>query len=258
MRRTKAIYIAILALLAGAPAWAQKNPSQKEIAAALSGYFTPVLSPSARPDSRGFIRRWMLLDPISKPNRTNRVFTDSYTREAILHEYFPGQLTKIPKDGERERVEMEVQPPVNLSAGRPSGDTPAPEFKKTNLYWHALDSDQFYVKLFRLAANLGNTRYGVIFWAVTVVNCNSDIENVRLAIGANNAAMCWVNGEELLLVSGDRHMNIDNALSKRITLKKGRNVVRVAVINGPGMSEFCARFVDEEGKPVTNFTVTLE
>ena len=91
-----------------------------------------------------------------------------------------------------------------------------------------------------------------------MVNGQEDIENVRLAIGANNAAMCWVNGEELLLVSGDRHMNIDNALSKRITLKKGRNVVRVAVINGPGMSEFCARFVDEEGKPVTNFTVTLE
>ena len=254
--RTIAI-IAILALFCGASAYAQKNPGREEVAAALQGYFTPVLSPGARPDARGFIRRWMLLDPISKPNRTNRVFTDSYTREAILHEYFPGQLTKIPKDGERERVLMEVQPPVNLSAGRPAAETPAPEFKQTNLYWHALDSDMFYVKLFRLAANLDNTRYGVIFWAVTIVNCDRDIQNVRLAIGANNAAMFWVNGEELLLVSGDRHMNIDNALSKRITLKKGKNVVRAAVINGPGMSEFCARFVDEDGKPVTGYTVTL-
>lgn len=259
MRKISAIiYIAFAAMLLCAPADAQKKPSQKEIAAALQGYFTPVQTLEARPDSRGFIRRWLLLDPISKPNRTNRVFTDSYTREAILHEYFPGQLTKIPKDGERERVEMVVQPPVNLTAGRPSAEAPAPQFKKVNLYWHALDSDMYYVKLFRMAANLGNTRYGVLFWAVTVIDCEEDIPNVRLAIGANNAAMWWVNGEELLLVTGDRHMNIDNALSKRITLKKGRNVIRAAIMNGPGMSEFCARFVDEGGRPVTNFTVTLE
>lgn len=259
MRKTITILsFALMAILCSPNASAQKNPSQKEIAAALQGYFTPVKTPAASPDDRGFIRRWLLLDPISVPNRTNRVFTDSYTRESILHEWFPGQFTKIPKDGERERVEMEVQPPVNLTAGRPAADTPAPGLRKVNLYWHALDSDVFFQKLFRMAANLGNTRYGVLFWGVTIVNCEQDIENVRLAIGANNAAMFWVNGEELILVSGDRHMNIDNALSKRITLKKGRNVIRAAVMNGPGMSEFCARFVDEEGRPVTNFTVTLE
>ena len=51
-------------------------------------------------------------------------------------------------------------------------------------------------------------------------------------------------------------MVADDCVSRKITLKAGRNVIRGAVINGPGMSDFCIRFLDLSGKPVTNFTVT--
>ena len=68
--------------------------------------------------------------------------------------------------------------------------------------------------------------------------------------------MWWLNDEELLLLSGDRHMGVDSYVSKRITLKKGRNVLRGATINGIGMSEFCVRFIDDDGQPVTNYTVS--
>jgi hypothetical protein len=44
----------------------------------------------------------------------------------------------------------------------------------------------------------------------------------------------------------------DDCTSDRITLKKGRNILRGAVINGPGMSDFCTRFIDEKGQPVLN------
>ena len=98
----------------------------------------------------------------------------------------------------------------------------------------------------------------MIFWTVTVINCEEDIEDVRLAVGSNKGAMWWLNGEELLLLAGDRHMGVDSAVSKRITLKKGQNILRGATINGPGMSEFCARFIDDTGAPVKNFTITLE
>ena len=37
---------------------------------------------------------------------------------------------------------------------------------------------------------------------------------------------------------------------------EGKNVLRGVTMNGPGMSEFCARFIDDTGKPVTNFTIT--
>ena len=129
---------------------------------------------------------------------------------------------------------------------------------KAKLEWHALDSDHFFVKLFRFATGLNKDRYGVIFWTVTVINCDEDIEDVRLAIGSNKGAMWWLNGEELLLLSGDRHMGVDSAVSKRVTLKKGKNILRGATINGPGMSEFCARFIDDTGTPVKNYTITCE
>jgi hypothetical protein len=47
----------------------------------------------------------------------------------------------------------------------------------------------------------------------------------------------------------------DDCMSRRLTLKKGRNILRGAIINGPGMSDFCVRFLDEKGNPVTNYKI---
>ena len=114
------------------------------------------------------------------------------------------------------------------------------------------------MKLFRFATNLTEDRYGVIFWAVTVVNCPEDMPNVRLSVGSNSASMWWVNGEEAVILSGDRRMVADDVASERLTLKKGRNVIWGAVINGPGMSDFCCRFIDEAGNPVKNITLSTK
>ena len=252
------IFLAVLLSAAAVTTgYAQKKNAKIYVGEALKGYFKPVTTPSAAPDAEGFIRRWMILEPISKPNRSNSVFTDSYTRENLSVEYFPDQFTVLPKDGDKVKVTMEYQPPVNLTSNRPAApQQEQPKFVKATLTWHALDSDHFFVKLFRFATGLDKDRYGVIFWTVTVINCEEDIENVRLAVGSNKAARWWVNGEELLLLAGDRHMGVDSAVSDRITLKKGKNILRGVTMNGPGMSEFCARFIDDTGKPVRNFTVT--
>lgn len=200
----------------------------------LSNYFSPPTKDVMRPDDDGFIRRWLLLEPINKPNRSNTVFTDSYLREAFTTEYFPSQFKGIPKDGEKVQV------------------------GEQSLTWHALESKLFNVKLFRLASNLKKQVYGVLFWAVTVVECTEDIENVRMSVGSNSASMWWINGEEAVLLSGDRRMVKDDCMSKRLTLKKGKNIIRGAVINGPGMSDFCVRFVDEKGNPVKNITISYK
>ena len=54
---------------------------------------------------------------------------------------------------------------------------------------------------------------------------------------------------------GDRRRVADSARSERITLRRGSNISHGAIINGPGMSDFCVRFVDEYGKPVRNFRI---
>lgn len=200
---------------------------------ALSNYFAPVAKPEAKPDADGFIRRWTLLEPIAKPNRSNTFFVDSYLRQAFVEtEYFPGQFDVVPNDGDQVTVGEQT------------------------LTWHQFDSKLFNVKLFRFATGLEKERYGVLFWGVTVINCTEAIQNVKLAAGSNSASMWWLNGEEVLLLSGDRRMVMDDGMSAPLTLKKGKNILRVAVINGPGMSDFCVRFVDEQGNPVKNIQIT--
>ncbi len=212
-----------------APAGAPDNAPRS-----LAPYFTPATSAAKAPDAEGFIQRWLLLEPINKPNRSNTPFVGTYVRNAFSTEYFPNQFTVIPHDGDKVAV----------------GDQ--------ELAWHALDSASFNVKLFRFAYGLNKQTYGVIFWAVTVVNSPREMENVRLAAGSNSASIWWVNGKEAVDLFDDRRMVMDDVVSKRLTLGKGRNVIRGAVINGPGLSDFCVRFIDENGDPIKDLTVGLE
>ena len=222
-------------------------------------YFSPVTTPSAQPDDEGFIHRWLLLEPINKPNSGNTVFTDSYLREHFGREYFKGQQTIVPKDGQKVKaVFKQEQAPPGFGRGAQQPAKPEVKTVTQNLTWHALDSENMNVKLFRFAEKWGEQIYGVLFWAVTIIDCDEDIENVRLAVGSNSASMWWLNGEEVLLLSGDRRMVKDDAMSRRITLKKGRNILRGAVINGPGMSDFCVRFLDEKGNPVKNYSIKAQ
>ncbi|WP_084583369.1 acetylxylan esterase [Sphingomonas azotifigens] len=197
----------------------------------LAPYFTPASADPIAPDADGFLRRWLLLEPVVKPNRTNTGFTPSYVRAAIAPATYPGKFDGVPRDG----------------------DT-APGA----LRWHALDSGLFDVKLFYLAQGLGKPTYGVIFWAVTVVNAPREMRGVRLATGSNSASRWWLNGSEVAGLYGDRRMVMDDVLSRPITLRKGRNVLRGAVINGPGLSDFCARFVDEAGKPIRDIMIDVK
>jgi len=199
----------------------------------LAPYFTPATSFPKTPDSEGFLQRWLLLEPIDKPNRSNAGFTDSYVRANLTTNYFPGQLTVIPHDGDKVTV----------------GDQ--------ELVWHALDSANFNVKLFRFAYGLDKRTYGVVFWAVTVISSPRELKGVRMAVGSNSASMWWLNGEEAVDLFGDRRMVADDCVSKRVTLKQGKNVIRGAVINGPGLSDFCVRFIDEQGDPIKDLTLDL-
>lgn len=208
--------------------------AKSDTARSIAPYFTAATTKKMTPDPEGFIQRWLLLEPISKPNRGNTVFTDSYVRAAFSTEYFPNQFTVVPKDGDKVKVADQ------------------------ELKWHALESTKFNVKLFRFAYGLRKPHYGIIFWAVTVVNSPEEMKNVRMAVGSNSASMWWLNGKEAVILSGDRRMVMDDCVSTRLTLNKGKNILRGAVINGPGMSDFCVRFLDEKGQPIKNITISYE
>lgn len=247
---------ALIAVAASFTADAKKKKDLVETYPALAPYFSTPVIEALQPDDQGFIRRWLLLEPISKPNRTNTVFVDSYLRTNLDTGWNKGDF-KVPCDGQVEKMDVEFQAPVDMSAGRPRNPFEAPEIKivKAKLTWHALDSKLFNVKLYRYAVGTETGRYGAIFRAVTVIDVPEDLVDVRLAVGSNSASMWWIDGEEALILSGDRRMVMDDGASKRLTLKKGRHIITGAVINGPGMSDFCVRFIDENGAPVLNYNI---
>ena len=77
---------------------------QNDTTRSIAPYFIRATTKKKTPNSEGFIQRWLLLEPINKPNRSNTVFTDSYIRTAFATEYFPNQFTVLPKDGEKVKV----------------------------------------------------------------------------------------------------------------------------------------------------------
>ena len=210
----------------------------------------------AKPDDKGFIRRWTIIEPINKPNSGNTVFTDSYILAELTKEYFPGQFTAdinaLPKAGDKVIVESEAPRAGGrggFGGGRPAAGAQAapaaPATIKDTLEWIR----------FAQGTSNGQKRYGLIFNAFTVINCEQDMV-VRLAAGTNASSIWWVNGEKVLTLQADRRMVVDDGMSKRITLKKGKNIVRGAVINGPGMSDMCVRFYNEDGTILKNYTIT--
>jgi len=215
----------------GGPA---RAAAQDSTSRSLAPYFTPATSGFKAPDADGFLQRWLLLEPIKQSIRSNAVFTEGYVHTAIKTLNFPDQFTAVAHDGDT----------VTVSGER--------------LAWHALDSTNFNVKLFRFAYGLNKPVYGVLFFAQTVVTSPREMQNVRLAVGSNSASIWWLNGKEVVDLFGDRRMVMDDCVSKRLTLNKGANIIHGAVINGPGMSDFCVRFIDEQGEPVRNLTQSLE
>jgi hypothetical protein len=187
-------------------------------------------SASKAPDAAGFLQRWLILEPI----RVAPQLTDSAVQAVVKKEYFSNQFTVIPHEGDTITI----------------GDE--------SLKWHAVDTIAYNVNLFHFAYALNKPTSNVLFWAVTVVNAPKEIANVRLAIGSNAASIWWLNGQEVIGIYNDRQTVIDDGVSKRLMLKKGPNVIRAAIVNAGGATDFCARFLDGDDNVVKGIVVSLE
>jgi hypothetical protein len=189
----------------------------------------PGSAPKA-PDAAGFLQRWLVLEPI----RVTSQLTDSAVQALAKKDYFPDQFTVIPHDGDRMTVGEE------------------------SVTWHAVDTIGYNVNLFHFAYALNKPTSNVLFWAVTVVEAPRDMSNVRLAIGSNAASIWWLNGQEVIGIYNDRQTVLDDGVSKKVTLTKGPNVIRAAIVNAGGATDFCARFLDGDDNPVKGIVVRLD
>src|SRR5690242_12305766 len=103
----RSISIAALAILLASGAW---------VAAAAGPPVTlkRPATPSSAPDTDGFLRRWIVLEPIPANG-----LTDSAVQAAVHKEFFPNQFSVIPQDGEKVSV------------------------NGAELTWHALDTNRY-------------------------------------------------------------------------------------------------------------------
>jgi hypothetical protein len=180
------------------------------------------------PSADGFIQRWLILEPVSTSGDTQNA-----VQAAVKAERFADLRSKMPTAGQKVTIDG------------------------AELTWHAVDTDEYNVNLYYFAQAVGKSSNNALFWVAVTVNCPQEMKNVRLAAGANSAAVWWVNGQEVIGTYGNRPAVIDDGVSKRLTLKQGPNTILGGVMNASGAADFCARILDEEGKPLKNFTVSV-
>lgn len=181
-------------------------------------------------DARGFIHRWWVLEPVVVSGR----LTEPAVKEALQLAALPDSPSAKPADG--------AEVTVNGAA----------------LKWHALDTTNYNLNLYHFAWSLSKPTSNVLFWVETTVDSPREMQGVRLAIGSNAASRWWLNGEAVIALNDDRQAVIDDGVSRRLTLRKGRNVIRAAILNGGGATDFCARFLDENDRPIEGLQVTLQ
>ncbi len=228
---------AIWALALAAALWPTAPASSQPLAARQQGPVAPrppapsltrPVTPAKPAGPDGFIQRWLLLEPIRVPGQ----LTEGAVRSAV-EKNFPVTAPPLPHDGDTLK------------------------FGESELKWHAVDTAGYNVNLYHFAYALNKPTTNVLFWAVTVVNSPRQMSGVRLAIGSNAASVWWVNGTEVTAIFNDRQTVIDDGVSKRLTLNEGANVIRAAIVNAGGMTDFCARFLDEHDRPIRTLTATL-
>lgn len=222
LRTTALLALAMLAC-------GSRLPAQDAAARPPAPTLTAATGPARPVDERGFIRRWLVLEPVPVRGQLTEPAVQEFLQSAALPDP-PGVLPR-------------TEPLV---------------LRDTAVRWHALDTSLYNFNLYHFAWALSKPTSNVLFWVAAVVDSPIEIQNARLAICSNAASNWWLNGEPVIALYDDRQSVIDDGVSKRLTLRKGRNVIRGAVVNAGGATDFCARFLDADDRPVTGLQVTLQ
>jgi hypothetical protein len=200
---------ALLLPLLGLPAsWSAENSPADSRPRRPAPTLKPAASPTLPVDSRGFIHRWKVHEPIPVSGKLTQNDVEQLLRDT----------------------------PYSASAAYPA---------------HQLDTSGYNFNLYHFAWALSKPTSNVLFWITTTLEVPDEVQDVRLAIGSNAASVWWLDDERLVSIYNDRQTVIDDGVSRRLRLRKGRHEIRAAIVNGGGATDFCARFLREDGQPVT-------
>jgi len=193
---------------------------------------TAALPKSTNPtDAEGFIQHWLILDPIHIEGVGDH--SEDVEKPMFAKEYFKNQLAVIPHDKDKVTVD-----------GKP-------------LVWHKVKVDDNQVDLAQFSADNNTDPNSCLYFGFTYVFAPDDMK-VKLAIGSDDSSVWWLNGSEVIRDYASRGVTADDDTSKEVALKKGFNTLRFAVIQGDGPTGACARFLDNQDRPITAIKVSAD
>jgi len=159
-------------------------------------------------DAEGFIRNWLVLAPIAIEGESGAAEID----KDFLH----GEAAVRPKAGDE----------VTIGGAK--------------LTWKAHQTTDYFIDFL---ASFGQSRGEYVAgYAVTYVIADEDT-GATLALSTNDQGKAWLNGKEIFTFADTRTLEKD-ADKIPVTLRKGKNVLVVKVINEVNNWQACARFVN--------------
>jgi hypothetical protein len=177
---------------------------------------------SAKPDSEGFIRDWLVLAPFAIPAESGG--------EEIDKKQFAEEALPAAKEGARQKVGAK------------------------ELVWRRVTTKDFFIDFRELHPNDSEN---VAAWAVAYVVAPAELTGLTLAMNSNDQGKAYLNGKELVKFTDTRTLEKDaEDKATGITLKPGVNVLVLKVINQENNWQGSVRFLDRNGKPVTGLKIS--
>jgi hypothetical protein len=181
-----------------------------------------------KPDADGYIRNWLLLDPV-KLTENIADHTEDQEKPVFAKDWVKSDHN--PKAGDKLKADGKEYP------------------------WSAKESSDSIVDFTQIFADKDHDQ--CIFLGVAYIVADKDIDDVKLSIGSDDSSVWKLNGKEVIRIYAGRDCEKDTDKSPSLTLKKGVNVVEFAVTQGDGPTAAVARFVDKDDKPVKDVTISL-
>ena len=177
-----------------------------------------------KPDEEGFIRNWLVLAPLAFGQAENG--SDTLGKQQL-----PDEAKLQPKEGDKVKsIDKEL-------AWKP--------YKSDS---HLLDFNAF----------LGQQTEDSVGYAVCYLVADRDIPDLTMKTGSDDQAKVYLNGKEVFKNEEARPTEKDQDSTPNLALKKGVNVIVFKVVNEKMDWSGCLRFTDKDGKPVTDFKVSLK
>jgi len=175
-----------------------------------------------KPDAEGYIRRWVMLAPISLPEGE----TGS---EAIFKEQIKGEAALQPRAGDKVKV-----------GGK-------------ELTWQNITASTNYFDFTAMVKTLNEREAG---YAVTYIESETEQSDVIMAVASNDEGRIYFNGVDIYVFGEPRTLMLD-ADKGKVTLKKGLNVVVFKIINEQGNWQGAMRLLDKGGAPLKHVKIKL-